>query len=89
MELIGYLNQVTDRESFIAFVKALIKDRDLAKEIENENPQKYKYGLALDWQNGNIEDFLDGAVSWLEDSARDDISWKLMAEFIYCGKIYE
>lgn len=89
MNLIECLNEVNDRNSFILFVKELIKDRELAHEIETNNPEEYKYGFALDWQNGNIENFLDGANSWLEDTERNDVSWKLMAEFLYCGKIYE
>lgn len=74
MELIDYLHKVNDRKSFIEFVEILARD----KEINSQ-----------DWQNLSIEDYLDCANSWLEDSERNDISWKLMAEFLYCGKIYE
>ena len=89
IELIDYLNQVTDRESFILFVRELIKDREIAQKSEIENVEKNKFGNASDWENQTIEHFLDGAVFWLEDSVRNDITWKLMAEFLYCGKIYE
>ncbi len=89
MELIDYLNKVESRESFILFVRELINDRENARKSEIENPDKNKYGDASDWENSTVEHFLDGAVSWLEDSERNNLSWKLMAEFLYCGKIYE
>lgn len=89
MELIDCLSKVNDRESFILFVTKLIKDRKSAEEIERANFEKNNFTTASDWENQTIENYLDGAVSWLEDSERTDISWKLMAEFLYCGKIYE
>lgn len=89
METIDYLEKVNNRESFILFVKELIKDRESARKIESNAPEKNNYSSVSDWENPNVENFLDGAVSWLEDSERNDISWKLMAEFLYCGKIYE
>ena len=67
----------------------LIKNRQIAVNAEISSLEKNKYGNASDWENQIIEHFLDGAISWLEDSDRDDVSWKLMAEFLYCGKIYE
>lgn len=89
MELIEYLNQVKNRESFILFVKELIKDREIAEKNEAGNSELNQFEGVSDWQNTKIDHYLDGAISWLEDSERDDISWKLMAEFLYCGKIYE
>lgn len=89
MELVEYLNQVESCKLFILFVKELIKDREIARKKEVTNQEINKYANASEWQNQTIEDFLDGAVSWLEDSEKNDISWKLMAEFLYCGKIYE
>ncbi len=89
MEIIDFLNQVIDRETFILFVRKLLEDRKTAQQIEVKNEESNKYGNASGWENQTIESYLDGAVSWLEDSERNDISWKLMAEFLYCGKIYE
>ena len=74
MELVEILQRVNDRQTFFEFVTALIED-------------KKKIGES--WENSTIEEYLDSAKSWLEDSQRDDISWRLMAEFLYCGKIYE
>ncbi len=74
MELVEILQKVNDRNTFLEFVSALIED-------------KKKFGDS--WENVTVENYLDSAKCWLEDSQRKDTSWKLMAEFLYCGKIYE
>ncbi len=74
IELFEILQKVNNRQTFFEFVSALIEDK---KKI-NES-----------WDNLTIEDYLESTSAWLEDSGREDISWKLMAEFLYCGKIYE
>lgn len=96
MELDEYLDRVEDRDSFLTYVKALIRDREdeVAKEaIQPSSP----YGPGANgWENGRIESFLEAAVAWAEDSdfgASQGIAkvspWRLFAEFLYCGKIYE
>jgi hypothetical protein len=55
MDVFDLLEQVTDQESFFAFVQALIDDREAAL-VENEkeralHPQTYMCGAPLDWQN--------------------------------------
>jgi hypothetical protein len=90
MSLIDYLENVKDKETFVEFLNALIEDRSKAEEIEQENVQNYKSGgAALGWHNTNIESFLQSALVWLVDSDKNEASWKLMAEFLYSGKIYE
>lgn len=89
MSLIDYLEKVEDKVSFIEFVNALIEERSQAERIEQQGIEKYKSGTALGWHNTNLESFLQSALVWLVDSGKDDISWKLMAEFLYSGKIYE
>jgi len=74
MELVEILKKVNDKQTFLSFVSALIEDKKKSNK---------------DWENLIIEDYLGSAKAWLEDSKREDISWKLMAEFLYCGKIYE
>ncbi len=80
MELHEQLDQVNDAESFLAFARALAADR----------------GANDDWQNTTIEDFLEGAVAWAEDSGFgvgqgmcEANPWGQFAAFLYCGKIYE
>ena len=90
MNLIDYLENVKDKETFVEFVNALIEDRSRAEALEQQNIENYKSsGAALGWHNTNIESFLQSALVWLVDSNKKDISWKLVAEFLYSGKIYE
>ena len=74
MELVELLNKVNDKKSFLEFVQSLIQDKSTNSE---------------EWFSFTIEDYLDNANIWLKDSEREDISWKLMAEFLYFGKLYE
>jgi hypothetical protein len=73
------LDQVADRESFLAFVRALETDRKTRSQT---------------WENSTIEDFLEAARAWAEDSRElptglpRDPSWRAFATFLYCGKIY-
>lgn len=89
MNLTDYLENVQDKQTFIEFVNALIEERSRAERIEQQGIEKYKSGTALGWHNTNLESFLQSALVWLVDSDKDEVSWKLMAEFLYSGKIYE
>jgi hypothetical protein len=72
--------QVTDLDSFLAFVDALVEDRKI-------NP--------LEWQNDSIEAYLESSAAWARDSKGLPISmdarpsWQALANFLYSGKIYE
>lgn len=75
------LETVNDEATFLAFVQALIADR-------RENAEH--------WENRSIEDFLEAASVWAEDSAfgsQQGLSltstWQKFATFLYLGKIYE
>jgi hypothetical protein len=75
------LEGVTDEATFLAFVQALIVDRR---------------GDAEHWENESIEDFLEAASAWAEDSAfgsQQGLSlaspWRKFATFLFLGKIYE
>ena len=92
--LVDYLDSVEDRETFIAFIWALIRDREetVAKEKQSAE-SKRGYG-AFGWQNDTIEAYFEAALACVEAHAkRDDIlkepSWRAFAEFLYVGKIYE
>jgi hypothetical protein len=96
MELHEQLELVTDEQSFLAFARALMLDRLAAARAETSVPSS-PYGRdAGSWENTSIESFLEGAISWAEDSqfgARQGLQsenpWKKFAVFLYCGKIYE
>jgi hypothetical protein len=75
------LEGVTDEATFLAFVQALIVDRR---------------GDAEHWENKSIEDFLEGASAWAEDSGFGSQQglllaspWRKFATFLFSGKIYE
>jgi hypothetical protein len=79
-DLSTLLDAVTDRESFLVFVRALVADR-------MEQPGA--------WESSTIEGFFEAAVAWAEDSREQpagmpsEPSWHAFATFLYCGKIYE
>ena len=94
-ELHEKLEEVIDRDSFLAFVKALIVDREAEVAIEKDYPSSPSGAGANGWENGTIERYLEAAVRWAEDSRGQPLelpeepSWKAFATFLYCGKIYE
>jgi len=96
MNLEDRLDNVKDQESFILFVRDLIADRQDEVKKESENPSN-KYGPGANgWENGSIESFLDAGLSWAEDTdfgetqgLGDECVWRKIANFLYCGKIYE
>ena len=96
MNLAEKLELVSDQESFLSFVEALLKDRCKEVELEKSQPSS-PYGPGpLGWENHTIEDYLESALAWAKASEfgetqgiRADDSWKKIAVFLYCGKIYE
>jgi hypothetical protein len=89
------LEKVKDRESFVTFVWALVDEREQAEALERENPEYYKWGAPLGWQNSSIAGYLSAALNCVEDSESlgrhisEEPSWRAFAEFLYMGKIYE
>lgn len=95
MGLHELLDRVTDQATFLAYVRALIEDREDEVKKERERSSSPYGSGANGWQNGTIEAFLDAALRWAEDSLESEEglpqqpSWKAFADFLYCGKIYE
>ncbi|NMB69420.1 MAG: hypothetical protein GYA20_11740 [Chloroflexi bacterium] len=96
MSLLEKLERVTDRDTFLEFVKALVEDweADEAETIRKKKLNIYNpRGDNSEWQNGTIGQFLESAAAWAVDSNSERMSetptWRLFAEFLYCGKIYE
>jgi len=89
------LEAVVDRDSFLAFVKALVADREDEVSKEKENPSSPWGTGANGWEHGTIEGYLDAAVAWMEGSQATawelpaEPSWKSFATFLYRGKGYE
>jgi hypothetical protein len=84
---------VTNRESFLRFVQALITDRETAEHLEKTDPDRHQWGGANDWQNSSISAFLAGALSGAQDQEKwgegTAPSWRELAIFLLLGKIYE
>ena len=83
--------QVHDRDSFLAFVRALIADRRDEAEEERARPSS-PWGPGADgWENGAIEQYLEAALRWAEDSGQlpEEPSWEAFATFLARGKRYE
>jgi len=84
---------VHDEQSFLEFVRTLAADRRLA----DLDGRPAIYAAPRGWQNDTIEQFLESAVSWAEDSgfgrtqglSEDASPWRRFAVFLYSGKIYE
>ena len=90
------LEQVVDRESFLAFVRALIADRVDEVEKERVQPSSSWDPGANGWENDTIEQYLFAALRWAEATHMGETqglpagpSWRAFAAFLYCGKIYE
>lgn len=87
------LDRVTDCASFQEFVEALAAERRQAERLEKEQPIRYQLGGALGWQNGDIASFLEAALTCFETGrvrlAGGKAGWRMLAEFLYCGKIIE
>jgi hypothetical protein len=92
--LVDYLDEVHDRDTFIAFVWALIRDREETTERENQAPPEQRGYGAFGWQNDTIDSFLAAALACLDaNETRDDYlrepSWQGFAHFLFGGMIYE
>jgi len=82
------LHNVTDRDSFIQFVRAMAAEREAAQEIERQNPIAYGVDGALNWKNADIASFLYAGLEAIKPSVNEP-SWQLFADFLYHGKIIE
>ena len=75
------IDKVATKDDFILFMKLLKEDFLMNK---------------AQWENTNIEHFLDAISAWVEDANLDDFSqesrkidWQFMANVFYAGKVYE
>ena len=93
-ELYELVNEVHDEKTFLLFVDALLKDR--IAEVKAANEIDYCGRGSQGWENHSIEDFLEAAQAWGEDTNMGESQnlanvspWQKCATFLYCGKIYE
>ncbi|MDQ3686850.1 MAG: hypothetical protein M3430_14830 [Acidobacteriota bacterium] len=72
------LETVVDRGSFLAFVKALIAERERKAAEEKRNPSS-PWGAGVNgWEHDTIEGYLGAAVAYAEDSR--GTSWEMPPE---------
>lgn len=89
--VIDLLDSVCDEQSFLHFVEALHKER-----LAYEGSKIAIDGFQGPWANHTIASFLDGALSWAEDSnfgtrpgPKSSNPWQLFASFLWAGRSYE
>jgi hypothetical protein len=84
------LVEVHDRPSFVAFVRALAEERELAVAEEQADPSRYCIDGARGWKNADIANFLGAALTMLDDQNVDEVAtWSKFADFLYSGKVVE
>jgi len=87
------LDKVVDRDSFIAFVEALAAERAEAMELEKADPKFYCLDGAFNWKNADISSYLYAALSYFHErplsKPEKTPSWRMFADFLWCGKIIE
>lgn len=93
MALNQLLEDVRDRDTFIEFVRALADEREQASLIERADPALHLLDGAHDWKNAGIDSFLYAALSYFDEKPLHkpevEPSWRMFADFLYCGKIIE
>ena len=80
--MIEKISSISSKEEFIEYLQDLATDY-----TDNRN----------EWENQTIPDYLEQIASWIEDysiSPANDIEWekidfKILAQLLYMGKIYE
>lgn len=90
-DLIESLEAVRDERTFIRFVELLMKDRRAANGLAVTAD-----GFQGDWANQRIDEFLEAALAWADDSGfgerpgpRPTNPWQLFASFLWAGRSYE
>lgn len=84
MEPAELVNKIKNREDFLVFIEALLKDR-----IHN----------ASSWENPDMESYLEALGRWVEDmdgyyintgqEVPKNVDWKVFADILMAAKVYE
>ncbi|NPU12642.1 MULTISPECIES: hypothetical protein [Bradyrhizobium] len=90
------LEAVTDASSLLAFVHALVADRESAMKREKAEPTSPWGPDAGGWENIRIETYLEAAAAWaeatdfgVEQGLAANNLWRRFADFLIAGKNYE
>ena len=80
--MIEKINRISSKEDFIKYIRSLVADYTNNKD---------------EWENITIPDYLEQIASCIEDysvTPQNDIEWekidyRILAQLLYMGKIYE
>ena len=84
-------DRVDSRETFLAFLKSLQRDREEELAKEAASPSSPWGPGHHGWENGSIEAFLDAMHAWAVDSNAlpAEPTWRAIAQLFSAGKHYE
>lgn len=80
--------RVYDKATFLEFAWALHRDAEVAEEEASSDPLVKAYGAPRDWQNLSVSTYLGAILAQLAES-NAELSWKLLADVMWLGKIME
>ena len=81
---------VVDRETFLVFLRELARDREIAAAHELSKPSSPYGPDAGGWENTSIETYLESCAAWATDQpVPATASWRVFAEVLLAGKLYE
>jgi hypothetical protein len=89
------IDRVTDRETFLLFVRALVAHKCRDEEIrEKLSSVAYPNSYRDVWQNNEISSYLDASLRWAQAKIRQGVfpnepSWQDFAWFLYAGMFWE
>ncbi|MDK2125632.1 DUF7660 family protein [Parachitinimonas caeni] len=85
--MIATKNKINSRDGLISLLKQMALDL-------RENPDE--------WENRNLEDFLEAMASWIEDMdgyyenlgiskevGLEDFKWRILADVLLAARVYE
>ncbi len=80
--MIEKINRISSKDDFIEYIRSLVADYTNNKD---------------EWENITIPNYLEEIASWIEDysvAPQNDIEWekidyRILAQLLYMGKIYE
>ena len=73
------------------FARSLLEDR-----VRNASKEQALDRFGEEWANNSVEDFLEAAASWVENSdfgarpnPKPENPWQFFASFLWAGRCYE
>jgi hypothetical protein len=89
LDLDDLLENVNSKETFLAFIHALMNDKIAEDKEEKIKPSAPDSDGHNGWVNQTIPDFLESVHAFGTDSDQIKLDWKSFALLLYAGKFYE